>query len=166
MNAQQASRVLAKLAAFDNRTVGEANIRAWAEALDGIDLGDALAAVTRHYQRSPDFARPAHIIDAVREITEDRRRREPHPIRALPSRWEADEARAARAAAGASQCRNALAITDDTIRTKIYDPDDTTRDAALRRAALERRDTSPRRHPGAVGNLAAAMFASPERSAS
>ena len=157
MNAREVGAVLAKCAAFDNRTVGDLNVMAWLEVLGEFDYGDALSAVTRHYARNTDFAMAAHIAAAIHEIRIERQQATPHEIRALPSRFEPSEQRAERARRGAALCREALGITEDTIQAKVYDPDDPIRDAALRRAALERRARSPRGHPGAIGNLAPAI---------
>lgn len=68
------ARVLAKAAAFDSRTVGEADILAWFEALGDLDVDDALAAVTRHYRESTDWLKPAHVRRIVGEIARERRR--------------------------------------------------------------------------------------------
>lgn len=76
MTPGDAARVLAKAAAFDQRTVGDADIAAWAEALDDIDLGDALAAVTRHYSTSTDRLMPVHVIRIAADLVRARRRAE------------------------------------------------------------------------------------------
>ncbi|MER7788580.1 hypothetical protein [Streptomyces sp. NPDC097640] len=50
MNPSEAAQLLAHCAAFDNRTVGKADSRAWAAALHDVPLdADALAAVARFY---------------------------------------------------------------------------------------------------------------------
>jgi hypothetical protein len=70
------SKILAKAAAFDQRTVGDADILAWLEALGDLDPADALAAVTCHYQRSEERLKPVHVIAGVAEIRRERRRRD------------------------------------------------------------------------------------------
>lgn len=72
MTPQEASLVLAKLAAFDRRTVGEMEIRAWADALQGISVADALEAVSRHYRDTRDFAMPADVIGQARKLVKER----------------------------------------------------------------------------------------------
>lgn len=68
MNPSEAATILAKMAAYDQRTVGEADALAWAEALDGqVTVSAALEAVTAHYRKSRDRMMPVDVILAVRE---------------------------------------------------------------------------------------------------
>jgi hypothetical protein len=67
MNLQETAAVLAKAAAYDNRNVGEANVRAWHEALGDLALADCLAAVAQHHRTSTDYLMPAHIRRLVEE---------------------------------------------------------------------------------------------------
>jgi hypothetical protein len=76
MTPAEAARVLAKAAAFDQRTVGRADAMAWAEALEDVAPDDALAAVARHYRDSTDRIMPAHVNRITDEIARERRRRE------------------------------------------------------------------------------------------
>lgn len=73
MNKAETARVLGKAAAFDRRTVGEAEVRAWHEALSDVDYTDALDAVTLHYTNSTDFVMPMHIRQNVDELYRRRR---------------------------------------------------------------------------------------------
>jgi hypothetical protein len=68
----EAAQVLAKAAAFDRRTVGEIDARAWAEVLGHVSLDDALAAVTRHYAGSREWIMPSDVREQVRQIHNDR----------------------------------------------------------------------------------------------
>lgn len=55
MNPSEAAQLLAHCAAFDNRTVGKADSRAWAAALNDLPLdNDTLAAVARFYGTPSD----------------------------------------------------------------------------------------------------------------
>jgi uncharacterized membrane protein len=74
MTPLEAARILAKAAAFDQRTVGDSDILAWCEALDGVDANDALAAVSQHYSRATDRLLPAHVRQLVAEIGRERRK--------------------------------------------------------------------------------------------
>lgn len=65
MNRAEAALVLAKVQAFDNRTVGETTIEAWAEALADTDFKYALAAVTKHYHEETTWMMPAHVTKIV-----------------------------------------------------------------------------------------------------
>lgn len=67
MNHAEAAAVLAKVQAFDNRTVSAVNVAAWAEALEDVDGKDALVAVTEHFQESTDWLMPSHIIQKMKD---------------------------------------------------------------------------------------------------
>lgn len=67
MNIPDATKVLSKIAAADQRTVGEADILFWAEVLpDFIQLEDALKGVTLYYRRSRERLMPADLIIEAR----------------------------------------------------------------------------------------------------
>lgn len=74
MTPADTARLLAKAAAFDQRTIGAADVAAWHEAVGDLDAGDALAAVTRHYQRTDQRIMPSHLRQLVTEIDRERRR--------------------------------------------------------------------------------------------
>lgn len=76
MNVAEAGLLLAKVAGYDNRTVGDANILAWAEALSDVDLGDALAAVAAHFRESTDWLMPVHVRRGAELVDRNRRRAE------------------------------------------------------------------------------------------
>lgn len=73
MNPIDIANVLAKAAAFDQRTVGQADILAWHEALHDLDAADALAAVTRHYSSSEQRIMPVHVRRIATELRRQRR---------------------------------------------------------------------------------------------
>jgi hypothetical protein len=77
MKPSEAAMLLTKIAFFDRRTVGEADARAWAEALDGIGLDDAMAVATQHFQTSSEWLMPIHIINRVKAIRTERLRNAP-----------------------------------------------------------------------------------------
>lgn len=66
--------LLTKAAAYDRRTVGEADVAAWHEVLADLDLADALSAVARHYRDNAQWIMPSHIRAIVGEIERERRR--------------------------------------------------------------------------------------------
>jgi hypothetical protein len=68
VNHEEVGLVLAKLAAFDQRTVGEVDILAWHEVISRFSLDDCLAAVTTHYTESRERAMPADISRIVIRI--------------------------------------------------------------------------------------------------
>jgi hypothetical protein len=111
--------VLAKAAAFDQRTVGQADILAWHEILQKLDRADALAAVTRHYAESRERLMPADVLRHARSLREDRRGREKAAEpRALPSRYESDEERNLRIKEGVAHCKDVLQPVFDMLAEK------------------------------------------------
>jgi hypothetical protein len=59
----EAATILAKIAAYDRRTVGEADVEAWTEALDGlVTVQDAMTAVRDHFRESSEWLMPVDII--------------------------------------------------------------------------------------------------------
>ncbi len=105
------SRLLGKAAAYDRRTVGEADVLAWHEAIGDLDPDDAFAAVAQHYRDTTDWIMPAHVRRIAKELARDRYRRasEERAARAL----EAERAvprgnRSAEVAAFVQQIRGTL----------------------------------------------------------
>lgn len=73
MTLEETVDVLAKCAAFDQRTVGTADALAWHEVIGQFDVRDALQAVTSWYTNQADQrARPADIRRAVLAIRAER----------------------------------------------------------------------------------------------
>lgn len=91
MNLSGAARVLAAAAAFDKRTVGEADAVAWADALHHLEPTDCIRAVGDHYARTNEYLMPHHIRVRVREIIRERQDRAA-TTRGLPSVWPASAA--------------------------------------------------------------------------
>jgi hypothetical protein len=109
VNLAETAVLLAKAAAVDQRTVGEADVRAWQEILAHVDLPDALAAVTRHYAETADRLMPAHVIRHAKAIRADRKRLEAKTApRELPSRFQDDVSRDDRITRGMSRAQAVL----------------------------------------------------------
>lgn len=79
MNSGDAAELLGYAAAFDNRTVGKVDARAWAAALHDIPLDDdARAAVARYYGTPPEkpgerlWIQPHHVKSGWYAIRKDR----------------------------------------------------------------------------------------------
>jgi hypothetical protein len=73
MTPADAAELLTLCAAFDRRTVGEADARAWAAALNAVPLDDdARAAVARHYAETDRWITPAHVLQQRAKIRRDR----------------------------------------------------------------------------------------------
>ncbi|MGH3861665.1 hypothetical protein [Actinokineospora sp.] len=73
MNYEEVGMVLAKLAVYDNRIVGEAEVMAWHEVIGRYDVRDCLDAVALHYSESPQRAMPADIRKLAMGIRDRRR---------------------------------------------------------------------------------------------
>lgn len=78
MTPADAARLLTLAAAYDRRTIGEADAIAWADALHGLNVEDCAAAIRAHYAGSTEWVMPATVRGAVWKLRADR-------IRAVPS---------------------------------------------------------------------------------
>lgn len=72
MNLSETARLLATVAAYNNRTVGEADVEAWQAVLSDVALPDATQAVRRHYAENTEWMMPAHVRRLVRDIVRER----------------------------------------------------------------------------------------------
>ncbi len=75
MTPAETARVLAAAAAFDQRTVGTADVAAWHAALSELDYADARDAITRHYRTTTDRVMPVHVLHFAEEIRSERAQR-------------------------------------------------------------------------------------------
>lgn len=78
MDIIQTGTVLAKIQAFDNRNVDEAVLAAWREILEPYMLPDCVNAVTAYFRVNTSWIMPAHIVERVREMEQDRARHFKH----------------------------------------------------------------------------------------
>lgn len=72
MNLPETARLLTMIAAFNNRTIGEADVIAWQSVLPDVPLEDAEEAVRRHYAENTEWLMPAHVRRLVRDIRTER----------------------------------------------------------------------------------------------
>lgn len=103
MTPAQAATVLALAAAYDNRTVGEANAYAWAQAIDDrVSLDDAKQIVVEHYAHTREWIMPADINSASAILRKGRldRMTTPEPPEGLEVTDELTWQRAYRKAVG------------------------------------------------------------------
>lgn len=73
-----AAELLSIAAAFDRRTIGEADAYAWADALADLDPMECQQAIRSHYRATDAFAMPSHIrqrVKAIRETAAERAHR-------------------------------------------------------------------------------------------
>lgn len=72
MNLSETARLLASMAAFDRRTVGDADVIAWQAVLEDVAYEDALSAVKRWYSNNTEWIMPAHVRSLVAELVKAR----------------------------------------------------------------------------------------------
>jgi hypothetical protein len=72
VNLSETAHALALMQAFDQRTVGDADVIAWQSVLADADLRDVEEAVRRHYAEQTDRILPAHVRRLVRDIHTER----------------------------------------------------------------------------------------------
>lgn len=72
MNAEEMGELLALAALYDNRTVGDADILAWLNAIGDLPYRDADTAVAAHYGESTERLLPAHVRERVQAIRAQR----------------------------------------------------------------------------------------------
>jgi hypothetical protein len=124
MTPAETARVLAKSAAYDNRTVGEVDVHAWHEVLEDVDYADALAAVTAHYRSSAAWIMPSHVRELAKAAKRDRLRRDgvKAAALALPSRYETDAQRDARKSARMAEVRAQIRRSPRAITSGVNGP--------------------------------------------
>jgi hypothetical protein len=79
MTRSETAALLAFCAAYDQRTIGDADVLAWYEALEcpwvpNIDVDEAQAAVIAHYRETPQRINVADILKRVKTDRADRHR--------------------------------------------------------------------------------------------
>ena len=77
MTRSETAKLLAFCAAYDQRTIGDADVLAWDEALDSpwvpnIDLDEAQEAVVAHYRETPQRITVADVLKRVKTSRADR----------------------------------------------------------------------------------------------
>lgn len=92
MNAIDIGKLLGKVASFDLRTTGPADIIAWGQVLGDLDYGDCELAVLAHYRDSRERIMPADIRSAVKAIQAERLERSlvpppPHELTDNPAEY-------------------------------------------------------------------------------
>jgi hypothetical protein len=150
MSPEETAVLLAKCASVDQRTVGRADVLSWHELVGHLPLADALEAVKRWYSNRRDRIMPSDVIDGARAIGNERAQSQPHEIRALPSRFEADQVRDQRIQRGVQHLALRWSVPEETAASN------TILEKALERARRESKGrqttTPPKRHrPGGPG---------------
>lgn len=74
MNRAEAAQLLTMAAAYDARTIGEADVIAWHAVLQDVDFADAQTALVDHFRISTYRLMPAHICQGVKAMRAERLR--------------------------------------------------------------------------------------------
>jgi hypothetical protein len=72
MKHSEISLLFGVMAAYDRRTTGEADVRAWHDVIGDLDFTDAVQAVKAHYRESSAWVMPADVRARVKKIREER----------------------------------------------------------------------------------------------
>lgn len=72
MKQSEVATLLGLCAAYDSRTIGDADVSAWHQLMAHVPLEDAQSAVLEHYSREARRAMPADILNGVKRIRRDR----------------------------------------------------------------------------------------------
>lgn len=72
MNLSETAELIATMAAYDQRTIGEADVIAWQTVLTDAPFQDCREAVLRYYAEHTDRIMPAHVRRIVRDIRRER----------------------------------------------------------------------------------------------
>lgn len=78
MTPTQTAELLLLCAAYDQRTVGDADVRAWASLMVAADQREAVAVVQSWYAEHRERITPADIRAGVRKVRAERIARAPH----------------------------------------------------------------------------------------
>lgn len=90
MTKAEVARLLAMIAAFDRRTIGEADVEAWHLILADLDTNDCANAVRDHYTTQRDWIMPADVRTAA--VAAQRKRIGQQKVAALRSEIERQNA--------------------------------------------------------------------------
>jgi hypothetical protein len=93
VNHAEAGQLLAVLAAYDRRTVGDIDVQVWGKALDDVRLIDAVDAAHRHYRASSEWLDAARVRALVKRLRAERLERFDE-TRLVPPAEIADDPRA------------------------------------------------------------------------
>lgn len=74
MNPSEAALALGLASTVDNRQVGEANARVWADLMPDLELSDVQAAIKHHFATSSEYLMPHHVINHVKVLRSERAR--------------------------------------------------------------------------------------------
>lgn len=139
MNLDDIKRLLAQAAARDARQPSQAMAMAWSIDLEGVEYPEAVEAINRHFRESTAYLDPARILAYVRIIRDEKRKGTSAPLALAKYAPPPAEQRAINSR-GRDLINKALRIDPSAEHEKTLDNDDPIRDAALKRAAREKRE--------------------------
>lgn len=117
--------LLTLAAAYDQRTVGEADVAAWHQALFKLDKDEAEAAVIDYYQKNRERIMPADVWNRCRTPASRSPAAEVLPPRqagADPARWQGMWRGALAGAQAANAARRDLVLGQPEVAARLCDP--------------------------------------------
>jgi hypothetical protein len=138
MTIDEIKRLLAQAAARDARQPSYAMALAWQIDLEGITFDEASEGINRHKRQSEAYLEPVHIREQVRIIRDEKRKGTSAPLQLAKYTPPPAEQRAINSR-GRDLINRALGVDPNAEHEKTLDHDDPIRDAALKRAAREKR---------------------------
>lgn len=72
MTKTEVAMLLTMAAAFDRRTIGDADVLAWHQILERVVFEDAKQAIVDHYGSTRDWLMPVDVLTAVKRMRKDR----------------------------------------------------------------------------------------------
>ncbi len=75
MTRTETAQLLTMIAAYDRRTIGDADVIAWHDLLTDARFTDAKQAVSRHYSASRQWMMPVELLDGIKAIRSERLKR-------------------------------------------------------------------------------------------
>lgn len=105
MNRSETAQLLTKIAAFDRRTIGEADVMAWHEIVEPLNLAECLAAVRDYFTDTREWCMPSDVVNRVKTKRRERLDLVGVPL-ANPAAYEDDDT-------GEAYRREVRALTDE-----------------------------------------------------
>lgn len=72
MNRLEASQMLVYVSEIDGRHVTDEGVSVWLDLLGDYEFDEVRAAVIRHSKESPDFLKPAHVVQLAKTARKER----------------------------------------------------------------------------------------------
>jgi hypothetical protein len=139
VNLTEADQLLTVIQNVDKRIIDDAAVVIWQNLLHDLDYDDCVSAAMRHFRASTEYLTPAHIVAGVKVIRDEKRKGTSAPLALAKYSPPPTEQRAINSR-GRDLVNRAMGVDPNAQHEKTLDPDCPVRDAALKRAAREKRE--------------------------